>query len=100
MKAMTAIALASATAMTTIGTFCPPARASWGDFFLGVGAAAGTGIIINNNRQAEARRYGYASPQQEYYRGVEDGVNRATYDNPRNSPDYDRGYRDGLRRKS
>ena len=100
MKTLTAIALATTTAITTIGTLSQPARADWGDFFLGVGAATGASIIINNNQKAEAQRYGYASPQQEYYRGVEDGVNRAKYDNPRNSSDYDRGYRDGLRRKS
>ena len=100
MKTMTAIALAAATTLTTLHSLSQPAIASWGDFFLGVGAATGAGIIINNNQKAEAQRYGYASPQQEYYRGVEDGANRAKYDNPRNSPDYDRGYREGLRRKS
>jgi hypothetical protein len=38
-------------------------------------------------------------PQQEYYRGVQDGMNGAKYDNPRNSPDYDRGYEEGAKRR-
>ncbi len=49
---------------------------------------------IQNNRQ----RYRYVPPEQEYRRGLEDGFNLARYDNPRNSPDYDRGYTEGRRR--
>lgn len=76
-----------------------PAQASWGDFFLGVGATVGVGAIVNSVRRSEASRYAPVPPQQEYYRGVQDGMNGAKYDNPRNSPDYDRGYEQGAQRR-
>ena len=73
-----------------------PACASFGDFMLGVGAAVGVGAIVNS---ANSNNQPPPSPQQEYYRGVEDGTNGAKYDNPRSSTDYDRGYREGARRR-
>ncbi|HHP7232944.1 MAG TPA: hypothetical protein ACFCUY_19080 [Xenococcaceae cyanobacterium] len=78
-----------------------PARADFGDVMLGIGAGAATSIIINsNNRRATEERYKPVPPEQEYYRGVQDGINGAKYDNPRNSSDYDKGYQEGLDRSS
>jgi len=91
--------LAILTGLSTVSFLALPARADFGDFLLGVGATAGTVLIINGAKQSsEASRAAPASPQQEYYRGVEDGTNRVKYDNPRNSPDYDEGYQVGLKR--
>lgn len=76
-----------------------PAHASFGDFMLGVGAAVGVGAIVNANQRATEERYKPVPPQQEYYRGREDGINGLKYDNPRRSPDYDRGYEEGARQR-
>jgi hypothetical protein len=100
MKTLTALSLIATSAIATLPLTQQPARASWGDFFLGVGAGVGTSAIINNNRRAREERYRPVSPQQEYTRGLQDGINRARYDNPRNSPDYTRGFEEGLRRSS
>ena len=97
MKTLTSIGLMLTTAIATLSMANQPARASWGDFFLGVGAGVGTSAIINNNRRAQADRYRPVPPQEEYNRGFQDGVNRARFDNPRNSPDYTRGFEAGLR---
>ena len=74
-----------------------PAQASFGDFMLGVGAAVGVGAIIDNNRRAEEERYRPVPPEQEYYRGRQDGINGLKYDNPRVTREYDRGYEEGMR---
>jgi hypothetical protein len=100
MKNIATFSLIATTAIATLPIIQQPARASWGDFFLGVGAGVGTSAIINNNRRAREERYRPVPPQQEYARGLEDGINRARYDNPRNSPDYTRGFEEGLRRSS
>ncbi|WP_036484086.1 hypothetical protein [Myxosarcina sp. GI1] len=77
-----------------------PARADFGDVMLGVGVGAATGLVINkNNQRATEDRYKSVPPEQEYYRGVQDGVNGERYDNPRNSSDYDKGYDDGLKKR-
>lgn len=99
MKRITTISLTVTILLTAFPLFSRPARASWGDFFLGVGAAVGVRAIVDSNRRAQQERYRPVSPQQEYYRGLEDGTNGARYDNPRRSPDYDRGYEAGVRRR-
>lgn len=99
MKKITTISLTATTFLAVFQGLSAPAKASFGDFLLGVGAAAGVGAIIEGNRQDVENRYRPVPPQEEYYRGVQDGVNRAKYDNPRNSPDYDQGYEEGLRKK-
>lgn len=87
-----------ATSFASFGTInIKPAQASFGDFMLGVGAGVGTSVIINNNRRANEDRYRPVPPEQEYFRGRSDGINGLRYDNPRNSPDYDRGFQEGLR---
>ncbi|HAC65432.1 MAG TPA: hypothetical protein DCF68_18355 [Cyanothece sp. UBA12306] len=98
MKKITVFGLTTSTLLTISQVFCLPAQANFGDFMLGVGAAVGVGAIIDGNRRDVENRYRPVPPQQEYYRGVEDGVNRAKYDNPRQSRDYDRGYEEGLRK--
>ena len=99
MKKITAISLTTATFLTSFSVFSQPAQASFGDFLLGVGAAVGVGAIVDSNRRQQEERYRPVPPEQEYYRGVQDGVNGAKYDNPRNSRDYDRGYEEGLRKR-
>ncbi|MGI0481519.1 hypothetical protein ACN4EE_12095 [Geminocystis sp. CENA526] len=83
--------------LTTMTTSVKPAQASFGDFMLGVGTAAGVGAIIRGNQRATQERYGPATPEQEYFRGRQDGFNGLRYDNPRNSVDYSRGFNEGLR---
>ncbi|MDJ0579787.1 MAG: hypothetical protein AB4057_20675 [Crocosphaera sp.] len=101
MKKKTAISfsLTVTTFLTTIQLFTTPAQANFGDFLLGVGATLGVGAIIEGNRADAERRYRPVPPEQEYFRGIQDGTNGANYDNPRNSLDYDRGYQEGLRRR-
>ena len=100
MKRITAYSLTTAIALASLPFFSRPAQASWGDFFLGVGAGVGTSAIINSNRRAKEQRYAPTSPDQEFFRGVQDGLNGARYDNPRNSPDYDRGFEEGTQRRN
>ncbi len=76
-----------------------PAQASFGDFMLGVGASVGVRAIIDANQRSTEERYKPVSPEQEYYRGRQDGINGARYDNPRRSSDYDRGYEEGARQR-
>lgn len=86
----------------TVGlvSFPTPARADFGDVMLGVGVGvATTSVIHSNNKQATEDRYKPVPPEQEYYRGVQDGVNGEKYDNPRDSSDYDKGYDDGLKKR-
>ena len=99
MKQITGISLTITTLLTTLSIFSAPAEASFGDFLLGVGAAVGVGAIIDSTNRDAEERYRPVPPKQEYYRGIEDGVNGAKYDNPRNSSHYDRGYREGASRR-
>lgn len=98
MKNVTAISL---TTLTTLGAFsaflAAPASANFGNFMLGAGVGAGSAILINNSQNQRRERYGFVPPEQEFFRGRQDGINGAKYDNPRNSPDYDRGFQEGLR---
>ena len=98
MKKITAISLTATTILTGFQLFPAPAYASFGDFLLGVGATLGVGALVKSG-QDQSDRYRPVPPEQEYYRGIEDGTNGAKYDNPRDSPDYDRGYRIGARRR-
>ncbi|MEB3310561.1 MAG: hypothetical protein VKJ02_10030 [Snowella sp.] len=100
MKRISAISLATTIVLSSVSLYPRPAQASWGDFFLGVGAAVGVGAIVNSAQRAEAQRYAPVPPEQEYFRGLQDGINGARYDNPRNSPDYDRGFEEGVRRRN
>lgn len=97
-KRLLPLGLSSGLLLAHISLFSAPARASWGDFFLGVGTAVGVGAIVQGSQQS-ADRYRPVSPEQEFWRGIEDGTNGARYDNPRNSPDYDRGFKEGMRRR-
>ncbi len=98
MKSTTLTLTVITTALITgATTSIKPAQASFGDFMLGVGAAVGTGAIIRSNQRAREERYRPVSPQQEFYRGRQDGINGLRYDNPRDSSDYDRGYQEGLK---
>ncbi len=100
MKRITAISLTTVLSLSSFSLFSRPAQASWGDFFLGVGTAVGVGAIVNSAQRANAQRYAPVPPEQEYFRGLQDGINGARYDNPRNSPDYDRGFEEGVRRRN
>lgn len=93
------IALSSSILFLPIIFYAAPAKASFGDFLLGAGVAVGAGAIIQGNNRARQERYRPVPPQQEFNRGLIDGMNRARYDNPRNSPDYTRGYQEGLNRR-
>lgn len=95
MKKITILNLTGLATLAALYAFPAPASASFGDVLLGAGAAIGAEAIINSGKNDEGRP---VSPQQEYYRGVQDGTNGAKYDNPRASADYDKGYEDGLRR--
>lgn len=99
MRRIMNIGLTALTALSALCALPTPAKADFGDFLLGVGAAAGTSAVINSNRRAEDK-YRPVSPEQEYYRGTEDGINGAKYDNPRSSSDYDKGYEEGLRKRT
>ena len=97
LKSLTAIA----SVVTISFTAASPAQASFGDFMLGVGATVGVGAIVNSiQRSNEADRNRPVSPKDEYFRGLQDGINGARYDNPRNSRDYDRGFQEGVRRRN
>ncbi len=100
MKKITAITLTALTALSSVCLFPQTARANFGDFLLGVGAGAGASILINNSRRDAENRYRPVSPQQEFSRGLQDGINGARYDNPRNSYDYDKGFQEGIRRRA
>lgn len=100
MRKITAISLSAIATFATVPMFPAPAKADFGDFLLGVGAAAGVSAISNNSRRQSEQRYRPVAPQEEYYRGVRDGTSALKYDNPRNSTDYDQGYEEGLRRSN
>lgn len=97
MKTILSMSLTGLTIFTNINVFSSSAQASFGDFLLGAGVAAGVSAIIDSNARRDIKeQYKSVSPQEEYYRGVQDGINGAKYDNPRNSADYDEGYQKGL----
>ena len=91
--------LTTALCCSSLTTIIKPAQASFGDFLLGVGTAVGVGAIIDSNKRDAERRYKPVPPEQEFYRGKQDGINGLKYDNPRNSKDYDRGYEQGMRQR-
>lgn len=91
------ITFIATTLVTSLNTAIKPAQASFGDFMLGVGAGVGTSAIIRSNQRAREDRYRPVSPDDEFFRGRQDGINGLRYDNPRNSIDYDRGFQEGLR---
>lgn len=91
------ITFIATTLVTSLATAIKPAQASFGDFMLGVGAGVGTSAIIRSNQRAREDRYRPVSPDDEFFRGRQDGINGLRYDNPRNSIDYDRGFQEGLR---
>ena len=93
------LSLTVTTFLTTMQLLTMPAQANFGDFLLGVGATLGVGAIVEGNREDVERRYRPVPPEQEYFRGIQDGTNGANYDNPRNSFEYDRGYQEGLLRR-
>lgn len=96
MRRIISIGLSTLTTLSALYAFSTPAKADLGDLLLGIGATAGVSAIINNNQE---NRYRPVPPKEEYYRGVQDGVNGNKYDNPRNSSDYDTGYEEGLQRR-
>lgn len=100
MKKITSISLTTLATLATIASFSYPAQANFGNFLLGTGVGAGSTLLIQNNRRAAQDRYRPVPAEQEFSRGLTDGINGARYDNPRNSPDYDRGFQEGLRRRT
>lgn len=99
MKKIISLGLSTLTTVSAIATFSSPAQANFGNFLLGTGVGVGSTLLIQNNRQATRDRYRPVSPEEEHFRGLQDGINGARYDNPRNSRDYDRGFQEGLRRR-
>jgi hypothetical protein len=99
MKKITSIGLTTVTALSAIATFASTAQANFGNFLLGTGVGVGSTLLIQNNQRAAQNRYRPVSPEEEHFRGLQDGINGARYDNPRNSIDYDRGFQEGLRRR-
>jgi hypothetical protein len=99
MKKITSLSLTALTTLTAIATFSASAQAGFGEFLLGTGVGAGSTLLLQNNRRAAQERYRPVSPDDEFFRGLTDGINGARYDNPRNSRDYDRGFQEGLRRR-
>jgi len=105
MKRLTA-GLSICIAIATLVSTAKVVQASFGDFMLGVGVAAGTSAVINANRRAntaeqrsnEARTQQAVSPQEEFFRGLQDALNGLPYDNFRASTDYDEGFQEGVRR--
>lgn len=106
MKRWTAAGLSVFAAIATLAPTAQVAQASFGDFLLGVGVAAGASAVINSNRRAtdaeqratEAQRQQTATPEAEFFRGLQDALNGLPYDNFRASPDYDQGFQEGVRR--
>jgi hypothetical protein len=106
MKRWTAIGVSVMTAIATLAPTAKVAQASFGDFLLGVGVAAGTSAVINSNRRAsdaqrqaaQAERQQAATPEEEFFRGLQDALNGRPYDNFRATTDYDEGFQEGVRR--
>lgn len=106
MKRSIAIGLSVVAAIASLAPTANVAQASFGNFLLGVGAAAGTSAVINSNRRAneaeqratEAERQQPASSEEEFFRGLQDALNGLPYDNFRTTTDYDEGFQEGVRR--
>ena len=106
MKRSIAVGLSVFTAIASLAPTAKVAHASFGDFLLGVGVAAGTSAVINSNRRAteserraaEAGRQQTVSPEEEFFRGLQDALNGLPYDNFRATIDYDEGFQEGVRR--
>jgi hypothetical protein len=106
MKQSIAIGLSSLTIVAFLGSTVSVAQASFGNFMLGVGAAAGTSAVINANRRAteaeqraaEAELQRTVSAEEEFFRGLQDALNGLPYDNFRATVDYDQGFQEGVRR--
>jgi hypothetical protein len=97
MKTIQSLSFAAGLLLSTLTGSIAPAQASFGDFMLGVGATVGIGALVKSSQNAQ--RCNPTSPEQNFFRGVEDGQNGARYDNPCASPDYDRGFQEGARRR-
>lgn len=106
MKRSVAISLAIFTAMASLAPTATVAQASFGNFMLGVGAAAGTSAVINSNRRANEAEQRVAdiegqrpvSSEEEFFRGLQDALNGLPYDNFRATTYYDEGFQEGIRR--
>lgn len=106
MKRSIAVGLSVFTAIASLVPTAKVAQASFGDFLLGVGVAAGTSAVINSNRRAtaaeqraaEVGREQTVSPEEEFFRGLQDALNGLPYDNFRATIDYDEGFQEGVRR--
>lgn len=106
MKRSIAVGLSVVAAIASLVPTANVAQASFGNFLLGVGAAAGTSAVINSNRRAneaeqratEAERQQPASSEEEFFRGLQDALNGLPYDNFRTTTDYDEGFQEGVRR--
>ncbi|MEA5448046.1 hypothetical protein VB780_05660 [Leptolyngbya sp. CCNP1308] len=106
MKRSIAIGLSVFAAIASLAPTAQVVQASFGNFMLGVGAAAGTSAVINSNRRAieaeqratEAERQQTVSPEEEFFRGLQDALNGLPYDNFRATANYDEGFQEGVRR--
>lgn len=109
MKRWTAVGLSVVAAIATLAPTAQVAQASFGDFMLGVGVAAGASAVINSNRRATTAEQRAAdaqrqqaeqavTPESEFFRGLQDALNGLPYDNFRATPDYDEGFQEGIRR--
>jgi hypothetical protein len=116
MKKLLTTSLSTLAAIAT-GLYLFPATARACDFGctlvqglgrgFGTSAAAGiTSAIVNHHNspspaQVEDEQVpaSASSSQEEYYRGVQDGINGMKYDNPNASADYDKGYTRGLQER-
>ncbi|WP_204141357.1 hypothetical protein [Halomicronema sp. CCY15110] len=106
MKRSSATGLSVLIAIASLAPTAKVAQASFGDFMWGVGVAAGTSAVINSNRRAndaerraiEAERQQAVSPDEEFFRGLQDALNGLPYDNFRATTAYDEGFQEGIRR--
>ncbi|TVP65382.1 MAG: hypothetical protein EA342_14440 [Leptolyngbya sp. LCM1.Bin17] len=106
MKRSIAVGLSFFGAIASLAPTANVAQASFGNFMLGVGTAAGTSAIINSNRRAteaeqraaEAERQQAVSSEEEFFRGLQDAMNGLPYDNFRTTTYYDEGFQEGVRR--
>jgi hypothetical protein len=97
LKKVVAVSLVSIAG--TVGFSQTSSALSFGEVLgIGAGVVVVDQVIKSNNNSAKDR-YTPKSPQEEFYRGVQDGQSGARYDNPRNSYDYDGGYNQGLTRR-
>jgi hypothetical protein len=100
-------------AIATLAPTAQVAQASFGHFMWGVGVTAGTSAAVNASRRAneanqraneaerraeEVERQQAVSPEEEFFRGLQDALNGLPYDNFRATLDYDEGFQEGVRR--